>query len=103
MNRIGFISVNHFWTLTHEVGFHLPITPTALTSVSIQTALTHRNIHTEKGEKKKTRRKPSQKFFNFFSRRGRLDGHQMGKVGIGIYSCYLSWPALRTRELDRIQ
>jgi hypothetical protein len=31
------------------------------------------------------------------------DGYQMGKVGIGIYSCYLSWSALRTRELDRIQ
>jgi hypothetical protein len=52
MNRIGFISVNHFWTLTHEVGFHLHFTPTALTSMSIQTVLTRRSIHTEKGRKK---------------------------------------------------
>jgi len=27
----------------------------------------------------------------------------MGKVGPGIGICYLSWPALRTRELDRMQ
>ena len=53
MNRIGFISVNHFWTLTHEVGFHLHITPTALTNMSIQTDLTTRSIRTEKGRTKK--------------------------------------------------
>ena len=53
MNHIGFISVNHFWTLTHEVGFHLHITPTDLTSMSIQTDLTRRSIHTDKGRKKK--------------------------------------------------
>ena len=52
MNRIGFISVNHFWTLTHEVGFHLHITPTALTSVSIQTAL-HTGSFAQKGRRKK--------------------------------------------------
>jgi len=44
MNHIGFISVNHFWTLTHEVGFHLHSTQTALTNMSIQTALTRRNM-----------------------------------------------------------
>ncbi len=41
------------WTLTHEVGFHLHITPTVITRMSIQTALTRKNIHTEKGMKKK--------------------------------------------------
>jgi hypothetical protein len=29
--------------------------------------------------------------------RGRLDGHQMQKVGIGICSCYVSWSELRFR------
>ena len=82
MNRIGFISVNHFWTLTHEVGFHLHITPTALTSVSIQTDLTHRSIHTEKGEgKRKARRKPSQKFFNFLVEEADWMDTEWGKWG----------------------
>jgi hypothetical protein len=29
--------------------------------------------------------------------------NQGGVQKIGIYSCYLRWPVLRTRELDRIQ
>ncbi len=47
VNHLGFISVSHFWTLTHEVGFHLHIPPTDLTRMSIQTVLTRRSIHTE--------------------------------------------------------
>ena len=57
MNHLGFISVNHFWTLTHEVGFHLHIPPTDLTRMSIQTALTRRSIHTEIRRKKKNEEK----------------------------------------------
>jgi hypothetical protein len=66
MNRIGFISVNHFWTLTHEVGFHLHNTPTALTNTSIQTALTSRSIRTENSRKKKNEERDSQVFLEFF-------------------------------------
>jgi len=66
MNRIGFISVNHFWTLTHEVGFHLHNTPTALTNTSIQTALTCRSIRTENSRKKKNEERDSQVFLEFF-------------------------------------
>jgi hypothetical protein len=55
MNRIGFISVNHFGSLTHEVGFHLHITPTVITIKSIQTDLTQKSIRTEKGRKKEKR------------------------------------------------
>jgi hypothetical protein len=43
------------WTLTHEVGFQLHITPTTLTRMNIQTDLTRRSIHTEKGRKKKNK------------------------------------------------
>ena len=39
----------------------------------------------------------------FFCGRGKPGGHQMEKDGIGICSCYISWPALRTRGLDRMQ
>ena len=65
MNHIGFISVNHFWTLTHEVGFHLHNTQTALTNMSIQTALTSRNISRRKEEEKEKRgeRKSQKKLF----------------------------------------
>jgi hypothetical protein len=65
MNRIGFISVNHFWTLTHEVGFHLHTTPTVLTHMSIQTDLTGRSILTDKSSKKQNDVK--EKFKNVFS------------------------------------
>ena len=57
MNRLGFISVNHFWTLTHEVGFHLHIPPTVLTRMSIQAALTRRSIHAEIRRKRKNEEK----------------------------------------------
>ena len=64
MNRIGFISVNHFWTLTHEVGFHLHSTQTALTNMSLQTDLTRRNISRRKEkEKEKRGERKSQKVF----------------------------------------
>jgi hypothetical protein len=88
MNRIGFISVNHFWTLTHEVGFHLHNTPTALTNTSIQTVLTSRSIRTENSRKKKNEERDSQVFLEFFlveeassmnNKRGRMG------PGIGIY------------------
>ena len=90
MNRIGFISVNHFWTLTHEVGFHLQQhnTPTALTNTSIQAALTSRSIRTENSRKKKNEERDSQVFLEFFlveeassmdNKRGRMG------PGIGIY------------------
>jgi hypothetical protein len=49
--------VNHFWTLTHEVGFHVHIPPTDLTRISIQTALTSRSILAEKRLKKKNEEK----------------------------------------------
>ncbi len=65
MNRIGFISVNHFWTLTHEVGFHLHTTLTVLTHMSIQTDLTGRSILTDKSSKKQNDVK--EKFKNVFS------------------------------------
>ena len=57
MNRLGFISVNHFWTLTHEVGVHLHIPPTDLTRMSIQTTLTRRSIRAEIRRKKKNEEK----------------------------------------------
>ena len=66
MNRIWFISVNHFWTLTHEVGFHLHNTPTALTNMSIQTALTRRSIRTENAREKKKEEEDSQVFLKMF-------------------------------------
>ena len=66
MSHIGFISVNHFWTLTHEVGFHLHNTPTALTKMSIQTALTRRSIRTENARKKKNEEEDSQVFLKKF-------------------------------------
>ncbi len=88
MNRIGFISVNHFWTLTHEVGFHLHNTPTALTSTSIQTDLTSRSIRTENSRKKKNEERDSQVFLKNFlvEEAGGMD-NKRGKVGpgIGIY------------------
>jgi hypothetical protein len=49
--------VNHFWTQTHEVRFHTHTPPTALTRMSIQTALTSRSILTEKRRKKKNEEK----------------------------------------------
>ncbi len=64
MNHKGFISLNHFWTLTHEVGFHLHNTPTVLTNMSIQTDLTRRNISRRKEkEKEKRGERKSQKVF----------------------------------------
>ena len=55
--------MNHFWTLTHEVGFHLHIPPTDLTHLSIQTALTGRSILAEKRRKKKNQEKEKVKSF----------------------------------------
>ena len=80
--------MNHFWTLTHEVGFHLHNTPTTLTNTSIQTALTSRNIRTENTRKKKNDEEASQVFLKFFLVED-ADGmdNKRGKVGpgIGIY------------------
>jgi hypothetical protein len=79
MNRIGFISVNHFWTLTHEVGFHLHIPPTALTRMSIQTALTRKSILAEKRRKKKNEEKEKVKKVFLVEKAGRVD--QNGESG----------------------
>ncbi len=81
--------MNHFWTLTHEVGFHLHNTPTALTNTSIQTALTSRSIRTENSRKKKNEERDSQVFLGFFflvEEVSSMDNkrERMGP-GIGIY------------------
>ena len=55
--------MNHFWTLTHEVGFHLHIPPTDLTHMIIQTPLTGRSILAEKRRKKKNQEKEKVKSF----------------------------------------
>ena len=49
--------MNHFWTLTHEVWFHLHIPPTDLTLMSIQAVLTRRIILAEKRRKKEKKEK----------------------------------------------
>jgi hypothetical protein len=73
MNHIGFIVVNHFWTLTHEVGFHLHIPPTTLTRMSIQTSLTRRSILAEKRRKKKNEEKEKVKKVFLVEEEGRVD------------------------------
>ena len=55
--------MNHFWTLVHEVGFHLHIPPTDLTRMSIQTDLTRKGILAEKRRKKEKKEKEKVKSF----------------------------------------
>ena len=102
MNRIGFISVNHFWTLTHEVGFHLHNTQTALTNTSIQTALTSRSIRTENSRKKKNEERDSQVFLEFFlvEEASSMD-NKRGRMGPGI-GIYFVLSELASTEDERI-
>ena len=80
--------MNHFWTLTHEVGFHLHIPPTDLTHMRIQTVLTVRSILAEKRQKKKNQEK--EKVKSFVVEETNRTGQKMGIDGIGICSCYIS-------------
>ena len=60
--------MNHFWTLTPEVGFHFHIPPTTLTHMSIQTASSNMEEYfpEERDRKRKTRSKKKSKKFLFF-------------------------------------
>ena len=77
--------MNHFWTLTHEVGFHLHIPPTDLTHMIIKTVLTDRSILAEKRQKKKNQEK--EKVKSFVVEKTNRTGQKMGIDGIGICSC----------------
>ena len=93
--------MNHFWTLTQDVGFHLHIPPTDLTHMSIQTSLTGRSILAEKRRKKKNQEK--EKVKSFVVEETNRAGQKMGIDGIGICSCYIRWTALRKRELGQMK
>ena len=94
--------MNHFWTLTHEVGFHLHIPPTVVTHLNIQTDLTHRIIPAEKRRKKKNEEKEKVKKV-FLLKRQTGKERKMGRDGISICSCYISWSALWKRELGQMK
>jgi hypothetical protein len=68
--------------------------------VSIQTALTCRTILAEKRRKKNKSKKA---FLFLLVEEANWAGHQMEIDGIGACSCYISWPALKKRELRQLQ
>ena len=67
--------------------------------MSIQTSLTGRSILAEKRRKKKNQKK--EKVKSFVVEETNRAGQKMGIDGIGICSYYISWPALRKRELGQ--
>ena len=75
--------MNHFWTLTHEVGFHLHIPRTDLTRMSIQTTLTRRSIRTEIRRKKKNEEKEKVKTVFLVEEGSRVDINWR-KMGLGF-------------------
>ncbi len=81
--------MNHFWTLTHEVVFHLHIPPTDLTRMSTQRGITRRSIHTEIRRKKKNEEKKKSTKVFLDEEVFRVDRHQVERNGIGICSCYI--------------
>jgi hypothetical protein len=69
--------------------------------LSIQTVLTHKSIPTEKRRKKKNEEKEKVKKV-FLLKRQTGKGRKLGR-DVGICSCYISWSALRKRELGQMK